>query len=104
MADLFKAMYSAFDLEDITVDDLVDIVFTCLLYKRICELEKREGKSKSCRMCVNGLQTTIQRGVEQNEDRCMIYTDRAIRDIPKDGLWSVIQDTCCVLGLPKPSD
>ena len=104
MAHLFEMMYGAFDLENITVDEVIDIVFTCVLEERIRELEKLERKNESCRMCENGFQATEQRQYSECEERWMIYADKAICGIPQDVMWCIIQETCRVFSLPKPSE
>ena len=106
MAHLFRLMYGAFDLENITVDDLIDIVFTCVMNKKICELERRENKNKSCRACESNLREVTERqcGVNDGDQRWMMYGDKALRDIREDVMWRIIEETCCILGFSKPSE
>ena len=42
MAHVFNMLYDGFNLEEVTVDDLIRIVFSSVLDKRINELEDEE--------------------------------------------------------------
>ena len=97
MAHLFKMMYDAFDLEGISVEDVIRIVFSCVLEKRIGELEDEEKRGKSCQACVGDL---VHGG---NENRWMKFAGQAITDVNPDIMWSVVETTCRVLSLPSPT-
>ena len=100
MAHMFGMMYGVFGLEGITIDDLIRIVFSCALDKRILDLENRERGEKSCRACA---ENALQSEQKCSQNRYMKYADLAIRDIDSDILWLVIEEACCVLAIPSPS-
>ena len=98
---MFEMMYGAYDLEGITNEDLIHIVFSYVMDKKILELENRERKGKSCRACEG---SAMQSDDGHNKNRWMKYGDLAISSINQDIMWSVIEEACRVLALSTPSE
>ena len=106
MAHLFEMMYGAFDLDGITVEDLIDIVFTYVLDRNISELERQECRNKSCRASERSLREAMKSQYVGDDQRIrwMNYADKALNGIPPDAMWSVIEMACRVLSLPSHLD
>ena len=92
MGHLFKLMHGAYELENLNIDDIINIVFASTLDKRISILEKKNNEHM--RAC----ETT------DDENRWMKFSDKALATVHPDVIWLAIQETCRVLALSQPSD
>ena len=112
MAHLFKQMYVAnvcmqmneIDFEALTVEKLIDLVFTEMVYRKIQQLEE---VSQAKQDQVDGNQwTRFRKRIEALDDeaRWINYAERALSLLNHDLMWQGIVEACKILKYPEPSE
>ena len=101
MAHLFKQMYcDEVDYERMNNIQIIDLVFTEFLHKKICELSERRNYIVSK---MNDLSLTTQREIKQSEKRWLEYGYEALSEIDCENIWLGILECCRILRLPNPT-
>ena len=107
MSHLFDAMYAirASDIEHLLSIDVVNLLMTSFLDKKIAELEKHDKLYGACRRPESKQWRSLKRefGIKDNEERWLLYTDKALENIDVGEVWMGIEEACKILGLASPS-
>ena len=93
MAHLFEQMYvDEIDFDALTVEKLIDLVFTEIVYRKIQQLEE---KTLAKRDQTDGNQWTRFREcfkMLDNEERWISYAERALELLNHDVMWRAVVD------------
>ena len=104
MAHLFKQMYvDEIDFDALTVEKLIDLVFTEMVYRKIQQLEE---ETLAKRDQTDGNQWTRFREcfkMLDNEERWISYAERALELLNHDVVWRAVMEACKILKYPEPS-
>ena len=104
MAHLLRQMYvDEIDFEAVTIEKIVDLVFTEMIHDKMQQLEKEElGKQdqtdgnhrsrfKKCSEVLN------------HEERWITYAEQALSLLNHEVMWQGIVEACKILKYPEPS-
>ena len=101
---LFKQIYvDEIDFDALTVEKLIDLVFTEMVYRKIQQLEE-ETLAKPDQ--TDGNQWTRFREcfkMLHNEERWISYAERALELLNHDVMWRAVVEACKILKYPEPS-
>ena len=101
MAHLSKQMYvDEIEFENITYEQLIELVFTEFVHEKIKELEANSKDTTD-----GGLFSTCKDYVATNSEakRWSKYADKAISMLNLEIVWTTIVEACKVLEYPHPS-
>ena len=105
MAHLFKQMYEGeIDFDALTVEKLIDLVFTEIVYHKIQQLEK-ETLVKHDQTDGNQW-TRFRRRIEMldHEQQWISYAERALELLDHGVMWKGVIEACKVLKYAEPSE
>ena len=105
MAHLFKQMYvDEIDNEVMTVEKLIELVFTEMVYRKMHQLEE----ATLCKQDeTDGNQwTRLRKCIEvlDDEERWIRYAERALELLNHDVMWQGIVEACKILEYPELSE
>ena len=105
MALLFKQMYvDEIDIEVMTVEKLIELVFTEMVYRKMKQLEE----ATLCKQDeADGNQWTwLRKCIEvlDDEERWIRYAERALELLNNDVMWQGIVEACKILKYPELSE
>ena len=106
MAHMFKQMHAVneIDFETLTVEKLIDLVFTEMVYYKIQQLE--EASQTKYDQVDGSLWTRFRKRIEtlDDEERWINYSERALSLLNHDLIWQGIVEACKILKYPEPSE
>jgi hypothetical protein len=106
MANLFKQMYvDEIDFEALTIEKLIDLVFTEMVYRQIGKLEEKE-RAKLDQTDGNQFTKFRQRldnEILDDEERWILYAERALSLLNHEVIWQGIVEGCKILKYPEPT-
>ena len=105
MAHLFKQMYECeIDFDALTVEKLIDFVFTEMVYRKIQQLEEEAAQAKQDED-YGRLWPRFRKRIEalDDEERWIYYAERALDLLDHDVMWKGVVEACKILKYPEPS-
>ena len=105
MAHLFKQMYECeIDFDALTVEKLIDFVFTEMVYRKIHQLEEEAAQAKQDEDYGRPW-TRFRKRIEalDDEERWICYAERALDLLDHDVMWKGVVEACKILKYPEPS-
>ena len=103
MASLFKQMYEGeIDFNALTVEKLIDFVFTEMVYRKVQELEEAAQAKQD--QVDGSLWTGFRKRIEalDDEERWIYYAERALELLDHGVMWKVVVEACKILKYPEP--
>ena len=101
MAHLFRQIYvDELDFEALTVDKVIDLVFTEMVYRKIQQLEE-ETQAKQDLTDRSRWRKSVQ--VLDDEERWIRYAERGLALLNHDVIWQGVVEACKILKFPEPS-
>ena len=99
MAHLLRQMYvDKIDFETVTIEKIVDLVFTEMIHDIMQRLKKEELAKQDQ---TNGSQKCSE--VLDHEDRWITYAEHALSLFNHEVMWQGIVEACKILKYPEPS-
>ena len=99
MAHLFKQIYECeIDFDALTVEKLIDFVFTEMVYCKIQQLEEEAAQAKQDQVG-GSLWTRFRKRIEalDDEERWIYYAERALDLLDHDVMWKAVVEACKIL-------
>ena len=80
----------ASDFQHLSSIDVVNLVMTSFLDKKIAELEKHDKLYGACRRPEGEQWRSLKRefGIKDNEERWLLYADKALENIDLGDVWA----------------
>ena len=93
------------DFEALTIEKLIDLVFTEMVYRQIGKLEEKE-RAKLDQTDGNQFTKFRQRldnEILDDEERWILYAERALSLLNHEVIWQGIVEGCKILKYPEPT-
>ena len=111
MAHLFRQIYvDELDFEALTVEKVIDLVFTEMVYRKIQQLEKETQAKQQLEKETQAKQDLTDRSrwrksvqVLDDEERWIRHTERGLALLNHDVIWQGVVEACKILKFPEPS-
>ena len=104
MAHLLRQMYvDEIDLEAVTIEKIVDLIFTEMIHDKMHQLEKEELVKQDQTDGNNRLRFKKCSEVLDHEERWITYAEQAQSLLNHEVMWQGIVEACKILKYPEPS-
>ena len=93
------------DFDALTVEKLIDFVFTEMVYRKIQQLEEEAAQAKQDEV-YGKLWPRFRKRIEalDDEERWIYYAERALDLLDHDVMWKGVVEACKILKYPEPSE